>query len=186
MDGATRKWFTKKWPIPPAGAPYITSTAAGRPRALFCEPGGCCPFLLSCRPRAVRRPAIRSSICRTFRWKDCRSSHACTDSSLDLFDWLKLENINRDLFRINVRNMTYRRYHPFGHPQPWWKKVIVQGGGLFLLLLSILLVPFFIFSTSNPQVGVNPVYSASLNLTVATNDSTAVYPIFSGGYRASA
>ena len=110
--------------------------------------------------------------------------YACTDSSLDLFDWLKLENINRDLFRINVRNMTYRRYHPFGHPQPWWKKVIVQGGGLFLLLLSILLVPFFIFSTSNPQVGVNPVYSASLNLTVATNDSTAVYPIFSGGYRA--
>ena len=59
----------------------------------------------------------------------------------------------------------------------------MQGGGLFPPL-SILLVPFFIFSTSNPQVGVNPVYSASLNLTVATNDSTAVYPIFSGGYRA--
>ena len=53
--------------------------------------------------------------------------YACTDSSLDLFDWLKLENINRDLFRINVRNMTYRRYHPLGHLQPWWKKVIVAG-----------------------------------------------------------
>ena len=48
--------------------------------------------------------------------------YACTDSALDLYDWLKLENISRDLFRINVRNNTYRKYHPFGEPQPWWKK----------------------------------------------------------------
>ena len=109
--------------------------------------------------------------------------YACTDSALDLFDWLTLENISRDLFRINVRNNTYRRYHPFGHPQPWWKKTIVQGGGLFFLLISFILVPFFIFSTSNPQVGVNPVYAAELNITVATNDSVAVFPIFSGGFR---
>ena len=31
----------------------------------------------------------------------------------------------------------------------------LQGGSLFVLLLAILLVPFFIFSTSNPQVSVN-------------------------------
>jgi hypothetical protein len=48
--------------------------------------------------------------------------YACTDSALDLYDWLKLENISRELFRINVRNNTYRKYHPFGAPQPWWKK----------------------------------------------------------------
>ena len=109
--------------------------------------------------------------------------YACTDSSLDLFDWLKVDNISRDLYRINVRNATYRRFHPFGAPQPWWKKVLLQGGGLFFLLISVILVPFFIFSTSNPQVGVNPVYAAELNITVATNDSVAVFPIFSGGYR---
>jgi hypothetical protein len=80
--------------------------------------------------------------------------YACTDSCLDLSDWLTLENISRDLFWINVRNTTYFRTHPFGHPQPWWRKVFVQGGGLFVLLISFILVPFFIFSTSNPQVGV--------------------------------
>ena len=68
-------------------------------------------------------------------------------------------------------------------PIPRWKKTFVQGGGLFFLLISFLLVPFFIFSTSNPQVGVNPVYAAELNITVATNDSVAVFPIFSGGFR---
>lgn len=109
--------------------------------------------------------------------------YACTDSSLDLFDWLKLENINRELFRVNVRNDTYRAYHPFGEPQPRWKKVIVQGGGLFLLLLSIILVPFFVFSTSNPQVGVNPVHAASLNITVSARDGTATFPVFYGGYQ---
>lgn len=109
--------------------------------------------------------------------------YACTDSALDLFDWLKLENINRELFRVNVRNDTYRAYHPFGAPQPRWKKVIVQGGGLFLLLLSIILVPFYIFSTSNPQVGVNPVHAASLNITVSARDGTATFPVFYGGYQ---
>ena len=109
--------------------------------------------------------------------------YACTDSALDLFDWLKLENINRELFRVNVRNDTYRAYHPFGAPQPRWKKVIVQGGGLFLLLLSIILVPFYVFSTSNPQVGVNPVHAASLNITVSARDGTATFPVFYGGYQ---
>ena len=110
--------------------------------------------------------------------------YACTDSALDLFDWLKLENVNRDLFRINVRNETYRRYHPFGAPQPRWKKVLVQGGGIFVLLLGVVLAPFFIFSTSNPQVGVNPVYRAELNVTVASADGSAAYPILRGGFRA--
>jgi hypothetical protein len=32
-------------------------------------------------------------------------------------------------------------------------------------------------------VGVNPVYAAKLNITVATNDSVAVFPIFQGGFR---
>ena len=104
--------------------------------------------------------------------------YACTDSALDLFDWLKLENVNRDLFRINVRNETYRRYHLL-FPQPL-KKVLVQGGDVLLLGVAGL----FIFSMSNPQVGVNPVYRAELNVTVASADGSAAYPIPRGGFRA--
>ena len=109
--------------------------------------------------------------------------YACTDSALDLYDWLKLENISRELFRINVRNNTYRKYHPFGAPQPWWKKVFLEGGGLFTIIFSLLVVPFFIFSTANPQVDINPVFDVRFNMSLVGADSTFVYPIFDGGYR---
>ena len=49
---------------------------------------------------------------------------ACTASSLDIFDWLKLEDINRSLFEIDIRNKTYYKRYPFGKPQPTWKKCI--------------------------------------------------------------
>lgn len=109
--------------------------------------------------------------------------YACTDSALDLYDWLKLENISRELFRINVRNNTYRKYHPFGAPQPWWKKVFLEGGGLFAIIFSLLVVPFFIFSTSNPQVDINPVFDVRFNMSLVGTKSEFVYPIFEGGYR---
>ena len=109
--------------------------------------------------------------------------YACTDSALDLYDWLKLENISRDLFRINVRNNTYRKYHPFGEPQPWWKKVFLEGGGLFTIIFSLLVVPFFVFSTSNPQVDINPVYDVRFNMSLIGAENTFTYPIFDGGFR---
>lgn len=111
--------------------------------------------------------------------------YACTDSALDLYDWLKLENISRSLFRINVRNNTYRKLHPFGQPQPWWKKVFLEGGGLFTIIFSLLVVPFFVFSTSNPQVDVNPVFDIRFNMSLVGTENTFTYPIFDGGYRKS-
>jgi len=109
--------------------------------------------------------------------------YACTDSALDLFDWLKVENISRDLFSINVRNNTYRKLHPFGAPQPWWKKVFLEGGGLFLIIFSLLVVPFFVFSTSNPQVDINPVYDVHFNMSLVGAEHMFTYPIFDGGFR---
>lgn len=109
--------------------------------------------------------------------------YACTDSALDLYDWLKLENISRSLFRINVRNNTYHKYHPFGEPQPMWKKVFFEGGGLFTIIFGLLVVPFFIFSTSNPQVDVNPVFDIRFNMSLVGAQSTFTYPIFDGGFR---
>ena len=109
--------------------------------------------------------------------------YACTDSALDLYDWLKVENISRDLFRINVRNNTYRKLHPFGAPQPWWKKVFLEGGGLFLIIFSLLVGPFFVFSTSNPQVDINPVYDVRFNMSLVGAEHMFTYPIFDGGLR---
>ena len=109
--------------------------------------------------------------------------YACTDSALDLYDWLKVENISRDLFRINVRNNTYRKLHPFGAPQPWWKKVFLEGGGLFLIIFSLLVGPFFVFSTSNPQVDINPVYDVRFNISLVGAEHMFTYPIFDGGLR---
>lgn len=128
--------------------------------------------------------------------------YTCLDSSLDLHDWLKLENITRDLFKTNVRNQNYRKTHPFGVPQPRSKKLFQQGGGVFFLLLLIIVGPFFIFSTSNPQVGVNPVYGVNLNVSISSGQSVvsisstaqiaasvshtvSEFPLFQGGYRVS-
>ena len=75
-----------------------------------------------------------------------------TDSALDLFDWLTLENISRDLFRINVRNTTYRRYHPFGAPQPWWGTVRVD----FSLRMVYALSTHVYLTHSSKAPGFNP------------------------------
>jgi len=108
---------------------------------------------------------------------------ACTASSLDIFDWLKLEDINRSLFEIDIRNKTYYKRYPFGKPQPTWKKVYLEGGGLFVLLFAALIIPFFVFSTSNPQVGINPVLEAGMNITFVSPNSTSSFQVFVGGNR---
>lgn len=108
---------------------------------------------------------------------------ACTASSLDIFDWLKLEDINRSLFEIDIRNKTYYKRYPFGKPQPTWKKVYLEGGGLFVLLFVVLVVPFFVFSTSNPQVGPNPVLETRMNITFISPNGTSAFEVFTGGNR---
>jgi len=108
---------------------------------------------------------------------------ACTASSLDIFDWLKLEDINRSLFEIDIRNKTYYKRYPFGKPQPTWKKVYLEGGGLFVLLFAALVVPFFVFSTSNPQVGPNPVLETQMNITFLSPSGSSAFEVFSGGNR---
>ena len=108
---------------------------------------------------------------------------ACTASSLDIFDWLKLEDINRSLFEIDIRNKTYYKRYPFGKPQPTWKKVYLEGGGLFVLLFAALVVPFFVFSTSNPQVGPNPVLETRMNITFVSPSGSSAFEVFAGGNR---
>jgi len=106
--------------------------------------------------------------------------YTCLDSSLDLHDWLKLENITRDLFKTNVRNQNYFRVKQFGTPQPRFKKVFQQGGGVFLCLVLLIVAPFFIFSTSNPQVGINPVFGVSVNVTISSASVGGARGAFSG------
>jgi hypothetical protein len=96
---------------------------------------------------------------------------------------LKLEDINRSLFEIDIRNKTYYKRYPFGKPQPTWKKVYLEGGGLFVLLFAALVVPFFVFSTSNPQVGPNPVLETQMNITFLSPSGSSAFEVFSGGNR---
>jgi len=44
-----------------------------------------------------------------------------TRTSLDLFQWLKFENIYADLFIAKCTNKGYLE-HPLGEPMPGWKK----------------------------------------------------------------
>ena len=67
------------------------------------------------------------------------------------------EHLARLVQNQRAYQYTYRKYHLFGEPQPWWKKVFLEGGGLFTIIFSLLVVPFFVFSTSNLQVDINPV-----------------------------
>jgi hypothetical protein len=101
-----------------------------------------------------------------------------TMSCLDLWDWLKLENINASLYMVAARN-TVRNAKEFGDPQPAYMKLLT-GWSLFVLLVALIWTPALLFSSGNPSIVANPVLSVGVNVTLE-GVGGAQFPLFSGG-----
>ncbi|KAK9824077.1 hypothetical protein WJX72_007565 [[Myrmecia] bisecta] len=112
---------------------------------------------------------------------------SCTPTTLTLFDWLKLEDINTSLFFVRCDRIS-REKRKLGEPQPRYIKFF-QGTLLFLGLLLLLWVPLLIFSSGNPTYQVPELVSFNMNATIGTAAagdgfrSAEVFPTFAAGNR---
>jgi len=85
-----------------------------------------------------------------------------TKTALDVFQWIKLAQIQADLYVAKCVNKTYME-KPIGKPIKCWMKILI-GGGLTLLVILLLAGPILLFSSYNPIAVVNPVLSANLEV----------------------
>lgn len=95
---------------------------------------------------------------------------SCTATTLTLYDWLKLEDINMSLYFSAVMR-TSRASRPPGTRQPRYLKFF-QGTLLFAGLLVLLWVPLLVFSTGNPTYQVPDLASFSVNATLRAYSPT--------------
>eukprot|EP00884_Botryococcus_braunii_P000422 jgi/Botrbrau1/10380/Bobra.146_2s0018.1 len=114
---------------------------------------------------------------------------SCTATTLTLFDWLKLEDINTSLFFVTC-NRSFRQRKRIGDRQPRYIKLF-QGALLFLALLVLLWVPLIVFSSGNPTYQVPEVVGFHVNVSVGTDRpaasggfaETLSFPLFTAGER---
>ena len=95
---------------------------------------------------------------------------SCTATSLSLYDWLKLEDINMSLYFAAVMQRA-NSFKPVGARQPRYMKFF--QGGLFLFgVLLLLWVPLLIFSSGNPTTEVPSIRGVSTNVTITAIKQT--------------
>lgn len=84
-------------------------------------------------------------------------------TSLDLFQWFKLEEVYSNLYITKCTNKS-RRVRGVGRAiSIWWK--LVMGGGILLLLLLII-APILLFSNLNPMAELNPIKKSYMSLSL--------------------
>lgn len=115
---------------------------------------------------------------------------ACTPTTLTLYDWLKLEDINVSLYFAAVMRHA-RAGRPLGVRQPRYLKFF-QGTLLFAALIVLLWVPLLLFSSGNPTYQVPTLQTFSGNVTLQASGphafeggltSVVTAPLFRGGQR---
>lgn len=106
---------------------------------------------------------------------------ACTPTTLTLYDWLKLEDINVGLYFAAVMKKA-KSGRPLGVPQPRYLKFF-QGTLLFSALLILIWVPLLVFSTGNPTYQPPAVTTFSVNATLHLNTTGGVIrtPVYTAG-----
>ncbi|UPQ97876.1 Piezo non-specific cation channel protein [Chloropicon primus] len=100
----------------------------------------------------------------------------CTKTTLEFFDWLRVEEIRHSLFRVEMRNMF--RQKGIGLKQPWYTKLF-QGFLGFCVLSLIIWGPLILYSSSNPAIVTPALTGVSVNLTLT--HGTGTFPLFFGG-----
>jgi len=89
---------------------------------------------------------------------------ACTATTLTLYDWFKLEDINMSLYFATVMKISNASRN-FGKRQPRYAKFFQGGLSVFGILL-LLWVPLLVFSSGNPTTVVPSILGFSMNITM--------------------
>ena len=99
-----------------------------------------------------------------------------TPTSLDLFQWFKMEDAYCNLYATKAEMNTRKATHTIGQKRLFAEKC--QYGCIFLLiLLVIVLLPIFLFSNLNPAVELNNLTSGTYKIELQVRNVEKEYNI---------
>ncbi|XVF21838.1 hypothetical protein REPUB_Repub12eG0124200 [Reevesia pubescens] len=97
----------------------------------------------------------------------CVLDWSCTTTSLTMYDWLKLEDINASLYLVKCDAVLNRAKHKPGEKQTTMTKCC-NGICLFFILICVIWAPMLMYSSGNPTNIANPVKDASFQIDIST------------------
>lgn len=93
----------------------------------------------------------------------CVLDWSCTATSLTMYDWLKLEDINSSLFLVKCDADLNRAGHKQGQKQSKMTK-FCNGICLFFILICVIWAPMLMYSSGNPTNIANPAQDVSVQI----------------------
>ncbi|XVE73201.1 hypothetical protein DITRI_Ditri11bG0098300 [Diplodiscus trichospermus] len=97
----------------------------------------------------------------------CVLDWSCTTTSLTMYDWLKLEDINASLYLVKCDAVLNRAKHKQGEKQTKMTKCC-NGICLFFILICVIWAPMLMYSSGNPTNIANPIKDASFQIDIST------------------
>ncbi|GAB2300559.1 hypothetical protein Dimus_034600 [Dionaea muscipula] len=97
----------------------------------------------------------------------CVLDWSCTITSLTMYDWLKLEDINASLYLVKCDAVLNRVNHKQGDKQTKMTK-FCNGICLFFILICVIWAPMLMYSSGNPTNIANPIMDASVQVDMKT------------------
>ncbi|XP_057423805.1 piezo-type mechanosensitive ion channel homolog isoform X2 [Lotus japonicus] len=97
----------------------------------------------------------------------CVLDWSCTTTSLTMYDWLKLEDINASLYLVKCDSVLNRATHKPGEKQTKCTKCF-NGILLFFVLICVIWAPMLMYSSGNPTNIANPIKDASFHVDIKT------------------
>ncbi|XP_022992489.1 piezo-type mechanosensitive ion channel homolog [Cucurbita maxima] len=98
----------------------------------------------------------------------CVLDWSCTTTSLTMYDWLKLEDINASLYLVKCDAVLNRSQHKQGDKQTVMTKCC-NGICLFFILICVIWAPMLMYSSGNPTNVANPIKDASCQVDIKTS-----------------
>ncbi|KAL8092740.1 hypothetical protein AgCh_034845 [Apium graveolens] len=98
----------------------------------------------------------------------CVLDWSCTTTSLTMYDWLKLEDINASLYLVKSDAVLNRSGHKQGEKQTKMTK-FCNGICLFFILICVIWAPMLMYSSGNPTNIANPINDASVQFDIKTD-----------------
>lgn len=98
----------------------------------------------------------------------CVLDWSCTTTTLTMYDWLKLEDINASLYLVKCDTVLNRAGHKQGEKQSRVTK-FCNGICLFFILICVIWAPMLMYSSGNPTNIANPINDASIQFDIKTD-----------------
>ncbi|KAL8513510.1 hypothetical protein ACS0TY_012829 [Phlomoides rotata] len=98
----------------------------------------------------------------------CVLDWSCTTTSLTMYDWLKLEDINASVYLVKCDNVLNRASHKQGEKQTKMTK-FCNGICLFFVLMCVIWAPMWMYSSGNPTNIANPINDARFQFDIKTS-----------------